>query len=398
MSAKLINNGVALIYQPISDVEKGTIVQLGSVVGVVNQKILANTQGSIIIGKYWSCSRKSGAVFSAGDRAYVDLITQEITDDPNDIFVGVYISDNILSSDFVNIKFNEYFGLNDTMDFREVANYAALPVTGALNTLYITVDDNKTYRWTGSVYVEASASEVTANNVITLTNKRITPRSSTETSNATPSINSNNIDIHEITALAVPITSITVTGSPTRGQELIISIKDDGTARLITLGSNFEALGISLPTTTVVNQKMVMRFLWNVATSKWSLISISMGSGGGSSRADASLAVAATSGFSVDMITAQNLIITMDAVFGGSGLKPAVNPTVDGQVLEITFKKGGTIFQPVLDPAYFTDTGLDVTLPSPLLNATINTEDDFRFKWSTTIGKYKCVGFSRRYS
>ena len=111
MSAKLINKGVALPYIPGSDVEKGTIVKIGSVIGVVNQKILANTQGSLLLGDYWSCSRKSGAVFTPGDRAYVDLVTQEITDDNTDDFVGIYISDNILSSDFVNIKFNEYFGV-----------------------------------------------------------------------------------------------------------------------------------------------------------------------------------------------------------------------------------------------------------------------------------------------
>jgi hypothetical protein len=109
---------------------------------------------------------------------------------------------------------------------------------------------------------------------------RITKRSSAESSNATPSINSDNIDIHEITALAVALTSFTITGAPVRGQELLISIKDDGTARAITLGSNFESSGLSLPTTTTVSVKMTMRFLWNVATSKWALISISESSTG----------------------------------------------------------------------------------------------------------------------
>ena len=35
----------------------------------------------------------------------------------------------------------------------EAANYAALPVTGATNTLYIVVDDNELYRWSGTMYV-----------------------------------------------------------------------------------------------------------------------------------------------------------------------------------------------------------------------------------------------------
>lgn len=43
-------------------------------------------------------------------------------------------------------------------DVLEVANFAALPGTGATGVIYITQDDNKTYRWTGSAYAEISAS------------------------------------------------------------------------------------------------------------------------------------------------------------------------------------------------------------------------------------------------
>ena len=43
-------------------------------------------------------------------------------------------------------------------DVIEVANYAALPVTGETGKIYVTLDDNLTYRWTGSVYVEISKS------------------------------------------------------------------------------------------------------------------------------------------------------------------------------------------------------------------------------------------------
>ncbi|HBT93686.1 MAG TPA: hypothetical protein DEB23_05420 [Chitinophagaceae bacterium] len=42
-------------------------------------------------------------------------------------------------------------------DVVEVANYAALPVTGETGKIYITLDNNKVYRWTGSTYVEVAA-------------------------------------------------------------------------------------------------------------------------------------------------------------------------------------------------------------------------------------------------
>jgi len=43
-------------------------------------------------------------------------------------------------------------------DVVEAANFAALPVSGETGKIYVTLDDNKTYRWSGSAYVEISAS------------------------------------------------------------------------------------------------------------------------------------------------------------------------------------------------------------------------------------------------
>lgn len=43
-------------------------------------------------------------------------------------------------------------------DVLEYANLAAFPGTGAAGTIYVTLDTNKTYRWSGSAYVEISPS------------------------------------------------------------------------------------------------------------------------------------------------------------------------------------------------------------------------------------------------
>ena len=42
-------------------------------------------------------------------------------------------------------------------DVIEAANFAALPVSGETSKIYVVLDTNKTYRWTGSTYVEISA-------------------------------------------------------------------------------------------------------------------------------------------------------------------------------------------------------------------------------------------------
>jgi len=43
-------------------------------------------------------------------------------------------------------------------DILEYADAASLPATGATGIIYVTLDDNKAYRWSGSAYVEISAS------------------------------------------------------------------------------------------------------------------------------------------------------------------------------------------------------------------------------------------------
>ena len=105
----------------------------------------------------------------------------------------------------------------------------------------------------------------------TLTNKRVTPRVSASTANsATPTLNTDNFDMMVITAQSVAITSFTtnLTGTPTNGQKLIISIT--GTAAIaLTFGSSFESSNTALPTTTVTTNRLDIGFIWNATTSKW---------------------------------------------------------------------------------------------------------------------------------
>lgn len=109
----------------------------------------------------------------------------------------------------------------------------------------------------------------------TLTNKRITPRVSTTTSSATPTINTDNVDFYGLTAQAVDITSFTtnLTGTPTDGQKLWIYIVGTA-ARAITWGASFESSTATLPTTTVTTNRLDVGFVWNTATSKWRCVAV----------------------------------------------------------------------------------------------------------------------------
>lgn len=108
----------------------------------------------------------------------------------------------------------------------------------------------------------------------TLTNKRLTPRITTITSSATPTINTDDCDAVTITALAAAITSMTsnLSGTPTNFQRLTIRIKDDGTARAITWGASFEAKGVALPTTTVISKVLTVGFIYDTVSAKWGCV------------------------------------------------------------------------------------------------------------------------------
>lgn len=101
-------------------------------------------------------------------------------------------------------------------------------------------------------------------------------RFSTEASNATPSVNCDDVDGHSITALAAAVTSFTVTGTPTDRQFLWLSFTDDGTSRTLTLGSQFENSGtLTIPTATTISTLLDLLFRYNSATAKWRLCAIS---------------------------------------------------------------------------------------------------------------------------
>lgn len=108
----------------------------------------------------------------------------------------------------------------------------------------------------------------------TLTLKRITKRVTTITSSATPTINTDNCDCVSITALAADITSMTtnLSGTPNDFDQLMFRIKDNGTARAITWGASFVAMGVALPTTTVISKILTVGFVYDTIKGSWCCI------------------------------------------------------------------------------------------------------------------------------
>jgi len=54
----------------------------------------------------------------------------------------------------------------------------------------------------------------------------------------------------------------------------MIRIKDNGTARAITYGTDYRAIGITLPTTTVLSKTTYIGLIYNSTDTKWDAIGV----------------------------------------------------------------------------------------------------------------------------
>jgi len=99
-------------------------------------------------------------------------------------------------------------------------------------------------------------------------------RIQTVASSATVTPNADTDDMVLITAQAAALLLANPSGNPRDGQLLVIRIKDNGTARAITFGSSYRAMGITLPTTTVLSKLMYLPMVYNRVDGKWDVFNV----------------------------------------------------------------------------------------------------------------------------
>jgi hypothetical protein len=110
----------------------------------------------------------------------------------------------------------------------------------------------------------------------TLSAKRINPRvvnASGTSGNLT--INGDTTDLYKAEGLTGAITFLQPSGTPVDGQKLMIRIEDNGTARGITWTTSagaFRAVGITLPTTTVLGKVTYVGCVYNSTDSFWDAV------------------------------------------------------------------------------------------------------------------------------
>jgi len=146
-------------------------------------------------------------------------------------------------------------------DIIEVANYASLPVTGETGKIYITLDNNKIYRWSGSVYIEIAANNAIWGSITgTLSNQ-------TDLQNAlnvkvptsrTLSINGTSYDLSANRSWSVgTVTNVTVTESSAALSITGSPITSSGTINIGFAGASTDYVagdGSLVPFPTVVTQ------------------------------------------------------------------------------------------------------------------------------------------------
>lgn len=86
------------------------------------------------------------------------------------------------------------------------------------------------------------------------------------------SLNMDNLDQFVITAQAGALLFNSPGGTLVQGRSLVIRIKDNGTARALTWNAVFRAMGIALPSTTVLSKTLYLGFFYNTTDTKWDLV------------------------------------------------------------------------------------------------------------------------------
>jgi hypothetical protein len=201
------------------------------------------------------------AAVTVGNRYYVDV--SYLSEDSGVYNFGMPMSNKTLdNTNAITVK-DTNFTLQDDTTVSKQLKFELSGIT-ASNTRTWTVPD-------------ADLTVVGTTTVQTLTNKRITKRVNVSNApGATPTLAWDSYDMIALTGINAAITSMSsgITGTPTHGQSFLIRFKDDGTARAITWGASYRAIGVTLPTTTVISKTMYVGGFYNSTDSVYDVTAV----------------------------------------------------------------------------------------------------------------------------
>ncbi len=139
--------------------------------------------------------------------------------------------------------------------------------------------DFTTITTTGSVTLgtPSSLTSITTNTVTSTSHTHaieIAEQTSTASSSTPTPTGNYKENEYYLTALAANATFAVPSGTPSNGNTLLIRIEDNGTARTLAWNAIYRAIGITLPTTTVLGKILYLGLLYNSTDSKWDCVSV----------------------------------------------------------------------------------------------------------------------------
>jgi hypothetical protein len=81
-------------------------------------------------------------------------------------------------------------------------------------------------------------------------------------------------DLVAITAQAVALAVANPTGTAIPGLGMVIRIKDNGTARAISWGTQYRGIGVTLPSTTVASKTTYVAMIYNATDTTWDVVAV----------------------------------------------------------------------------------------------------------------------------
>jgi hypothetical protein len=250
------SNENALVFTPIA-----SLLIAGSGISITG-----TTNATISNTGVLSINTATGAIALQGTTNQINVSTTGSTitlSTPQDIHTGatpVFARLTLKQATAGNLLVIRNTG--DTADVFTVSNSGNLVAsgTGTFNTSPLTIG-NLVLSATGLTasrtftFPDATTTLVGTDTSQSLSNKRIYPRQSTQTSPTSITPDKSQFDEYYVTALANAITINNET-TPSVGDTFVIYLTDNGTARAISFGTHYVGIGSTLPTTTTANKTM----------------------------------------------------------------------------------------------------------------------------------------------
>lgn len=138
------------------------------------------------------------------------------------------------------------------------------------NHSYLYMYDGTRFVWL-SASMDAQLKAYYNSAIATMTNKRITPRVYTVAYEASPTIDTDSYDIYEATAASGTVTFQPPSGTPTKGQKLLVRVTASGTQSVdfSTSTNGFRPIGVTFLTSIASGKTAYFGFVWNALAGKW---------------------------------------------------------------------------------------------------------------------------------